>query len=143
MFNLEQCRVVENNDNFYLVEDEEGHFVKLYKIDKQKIDREHIESVKKVAEAFDKEDIDVLISGLEKVIKNEPKVSDYLWMATQLTQHLEECYRKVGRPNLFHYSIKNINPEIYGKAQTFMNEVQKLFDIMREVLDMMTKMGKM
>ncbi len=39
----------------------------------------------------------------------------------------------MGEPNIFHHFIKNIDPECYGKANTFRKECKALNEICVEI----------
>jgi len=67
-------------------------------------------------------------------MNDEPLVSLYINRSYYMTNLLEEAYREIGKPNSLHYFVKEISPEIYGKAQTFMDRIAELYSMIEEVL---------
>ena len=66
-------------------------------------------------------------------MNNVPDVNSYLQTAKDLAEYLKGMYEIIGQPNIFWHPIKEVDPEIYGKAQTLMKIVLNLFDIAREI----------
>ena len=139
----QKLTLINETDDHYEVENEDGKIVKMFKIKKDDIDKWHNEAIQKVADAFDDVRIKQIIKWLENILNNIPTVETYLDVVTELSVFLEECYNVVGRPNLFHFPIKNINPKIYGRADGLMEQVVQLHNDMLEVADVMVKMGKL
>ena len=67
-------------------------------------------------------------------INDEPLVSSYLDRSCELSFLLEKAYKEIGERNPLHYFIKEISPNIYGKAQTFLKRVTELLSMIEEVL---------
>lgn len=128
-------KVIFNEEDHYVLEREDGSYFKAHKIDTEKISKRHLESVRKVAEKLPPERVMFLVRMLQDVLNNEPTITEYLEIANDLAENIQNCYDIVGRPNLFHHPFKNINPEIYGKAQTLRKEVHQLLETMWEVLE--------
>jgi len=95
-----------------------------------------------VAKGLDKQDIIDTINMLLDINNNIPSIEEYLNKATMLIFQLKKCYSKIGSPNLFHHHIKQIDPEIYGKAQTLLNSCRSLVSTLIEVSYVMKELGK-
>ena len=136
----EQFVVIEETENYYFVRNVEGKEIKLYKIDQEEIKRIHRASIEKLAKGLTREMVDSLTAELKNILSLGILLNEYEDLAKNLTQKLTECYEIVGRPNLLHYYIKDIDPDVYGKAQTFLREVKSLHEVMEEVREYMEEM---
>ncbi|MCK5610874.1 hypothetical protein KAR91_53870 [Candidatus Pacearchaeota archaeon] len=138
----QEYEVIKETPTTIVLKNMDGKVVTTRKIDKDDLEKQWKNRVKKVADAFNKEEIIELISILENILNNIPTVDQYFSVAKSLTCSLQTCYDRVGQPNLFWHPIKNINPEIYGKANTLSKEVKSLLKSIHEVAEMMKEMGK-
>lgn len=139
----QEYELVENKEDHYLIREKGGtKTFKAFKIDMDKIKESNDESNRKVAKKFSFEDLKNLVIHLERILNNVPTVDKYEKEAIELTKRLNSCYNIVGVPNLFWHPIKNIDPTIYGKAQTFLKQVFQLFETMHDVAQIMKEMGK-
>jgi hypothetical protein len=137
-----ELKVLKERENHYEVEDPDGNKMTMYKIDMDSIKKSHEESIIKVATAIEGSDLFDLFNVFTNVLNNIPSVTEYLDIAENLSAYLKVIYEKVGSPNIFWHPIKNIDPDIYGKAQTLIPEVFDLFKICGEVAKEMEKMDK-
>jgi len=119
-----------------------GKELRMIKIDMKEIERAHKERIEKVAQNLSVAKASILTSRLARILSDNISTSSHRLIALELTDLLERCYDEVGNPNLFHYPIKNISPEIYGKSHTFLKEVEMLFGTMVEVLHCMRRIEK-
>lgn len=138
-----ELKLITETDKYYEIEYPDGKIRKAFKIDTSKMDEWHKDSILKVAKAFDDVRIKEIIRWLEKIINDVPTVETYLDIVTDLSEYLRECYDVVGRPNLFHYPIKYIDPDTYGRADGLMKRVTQLHSDMLEVVMEMAAMGKL
>lgn len=138
----EKITVIEEKSDHYVIETADGRQLKAYKIKKDEIQKIHDELNRKVAENLGVSKLRQLLIRLEKILSNPPTVIEYEDVVVNLTAFLGECYDEVGNPNQFHHPIKNINPDIYGRANTLMKQVKQLWESMIEVAQMMKEMGK-
>ena len=127
-------KILEESNRWYKVEViGTGEIKTLYKIDLESLKESHYKRVRQVAEKIDKNEIDFLITHVNTLIKRKIDINEYEGIASALSKRLEKIYIQIGEPNLFHHSIKNINPCIYGKAQTFYRELESLNELLKEV----------
>lgn len=140
--NSEQMKIIEETPKKYVLEDEHGERKTFHKIDMESIKKSHRESVHKVAEALTGEDLESILTTLTNVLNNTPDINEYLLIAQNISSYLKRIYDKVGSPNLLWHPIKNIDPDIYGKAQTLTIELNDLFQQMVEVAKVMEELGK-
>lgn len=138
-----KVEVIKETNRYYEFKTPDGKVVKAFKIDKYEIAKSHDERIKKVAEAFTSLHIQEIIQRLETILNDLPTVETYLGVVTELAPYLRECYDVVGNPNLFHYPIKYIDPDIYGRADGLVKRVTELLEDMWEVANKMVKMGKL
>ena len=95
-----------------------------------------------VAKSLDKKDIIDTINMLLDINNNIPSIVEYNNKAIDISSQLKMCYNKIGVPNLFHHYIKQIDPDIYGKAQTMLNVCRSLVSTLIEVCYVMKDLGK-
>ena len=133
----EEFIVIEDTPDYYLVRNVEGKEIKLYKIDQEEVRRIHRASIEKLAKGLTREMVDSLTAELRNILSLGILLHEYPDIAKNLVDKLRDYYEKVGRPNLLHYYIKDIDPDVYGKGQTFLKEVESLLGLMDEVVDFM------
>lgn len=138
----DEYKVIEEHSEYYIIEDRNGNQKRAVKIRRDKIQKIHDDSNKKVAENIDVKRFSELVLRLEDILNNVPTIDKYKDIAVELANFLKQCYDDVGNPNLFHYPIKNIDPEIYGRADTLLKGVTQLYESMIEVGEMMKNMSK-
>jgi len=71
------------------------------------------------------------------ILEYLPSVDEYEKRANNLTEVINQAYeatRKVAGPNCLHAHHKSIDPEIYGRAQTFSKCVRSLLSDVKEAL---------
>jgi len=119
-----------------------GKELRMIKIDMKEMERAHKERIEKVAQNLSIKTASILVNKLAEVLSTDVSVSSHKLIALELTDIMERCYNEVGNPNLFHFPIKNISPEIYGKSHTFLKEVEMLFGTMVEVFHCMRRIEK-
>jgi len=139
----DMVKAVEEHPDYYVLENQEGEKVKAYKINLDEVNKLHEESVRKVAERLNKDDIFQILAVLTDILNDIPDVISYEVVATKLACNLQLLYDKVGSPNLFHHPIKNISLEVYGRAESFVREVVQLYETIIEIAEMMKEMGKL
>ena len=114
-----------------------------FTIDKETIKKDYDRRIRQVAEKFSAENITSIIHKLESILNNPPSVVNYKNVADDLTKDLNKYYNIVGGPNLFHHPIKDIDLNIYGRAENFMDKVGGLLSVIYEVAETMKEMGKL
>lgn len=119
----------------FIARDGEGKKITLHAINKDKIANHHKDSIREVAKKVDADIIKSIEMQTYGYINEIIDIDDWYDIATNLTKILVELYKSIGSPNIFHYSIKYINPDIYGNAQTFRKYCKDLNDICNEILN--------
>ena len=128
--------LVKEYDNYYLARNEQGEEVKLYKIKTEELERRRREDNLKVVEKLNYKRLNRLVDMLETIDKSDIVIEHYEGVVTRLVEHLKVCYDEIGRPNLFHYHIKNLDPIQYGRAQTFREETRSLIERVHEIVEL-------
>jgi len=107
-----------------------GKNVILYKVDKDKIQQDYLINLKKVSKTLSLNNIIPLYNLLKESIKNTPNVDQYEKIADSISIEIDKLYylTKSDKSSIFHHPYKQINPAIYGKAQTFMKNIKFLFE---------------
>jgi len=126
-------KVIDEKDDRYIIETEKGQTLIAYKIDTNDISKRRHEEIEKVAKKLDKKEVVQLLGMVNDLYDNPPSIVDYLGAATEVVKILRKYYDKVDSSNLFHHPIKQIDPEIYGKAQTFMHQMMLLKDTLIKI----------
>jgi len=128
--------LIKKYDDHYLVRNEQGEEIKLYIIKQEELDEIRHKDNLKVVEKLHFKKLNRLAEMLEIIDKNELLIEHYKTSATRLVEHLKMCYDEVGRPNVFHHYIKNLDPEYYGRAQTFREETRSLIERVHEIIEL-------
>jgi len=128
--------LIKKYDDHYLVRNEQGEEIKLYILKQEELDEIRHKGNLKIAENLDSKKLMRLSSMLEAIDKAELLIEHYEAAATRLVEHLKFCYDEVGRPNIFHHPIKNLDPEQYGRAQTFRKETRNLIEAVHEIIEL-------
>lgn len=108
------------------------------RVDTVAIELRHKADIDRAARCLTEETLTALEVFTSYLRNHEPTVGSYKEEAMTMSKILEEAYAQVGpssmkESNIFHHPIKQINPEIYGKAETFMKELKKLEALLEEV----------
>lgn len=141
---VEQFDVLENNPTHYLVRDRvTDETKKLYKIDTSLITKRRVKSHQMMATRLSEVDIILLIGTIGEAHESQIDVSVYETWAKRITNLLGEMYDKIGEPNQFHYDIKNIDPDLGGRATTFRERIKWALETCLCVAYEMEQMGKL
>jgi len=133
---LVDLKIIEKDEDHYLVENEKGEKIKLYMIKQEELDKIRRKENLKVVEKLHFKKLMRLIDMLVTIDESEIVIEHYEGTVTRLVEHLKACYDDVGRPNLFHHYIKNLDPIQYGRAQTFREETKSLLERVREIIEL-------
>lgn len=132
--------LIKKYDDYYLVRNEQGEEIKLYMINLEELDEIRRKESLKVVEKLHFKKLNRLSEMLETVDKSEILIEHYKTQATRLVEQLNMCYDEVGRPNIFHHHIKNLDPEQYGRAETFREETRLLMERVHEIIELKRKL---
>ena len=128
--------LVSEHENYYLARNEQGEEIKLFKIKTKELEESMRRDNLKVVEKLNFKRLNRLVEMLEVIDKSDILIEHYEGTVTRLVEHLKVCYDEVGRPNLFHYYIKNLDPIHYGRAQTFREETRRLIERVHEIVEL-------
>ena len=118
------------------IADINGKTVKLFKIDMEELKLKHENDLYLASRHLSNADIHELLVLTTKILQFTPDVDHYKGVADKVTDLMENLFSKLAvhdLSHLFHHLIKDINPEIYGKAQTFMRQINLLHDTMSKI----------
>jgi len=94
----------------------------------------------RISELVTLKDITPLLDLLDFHTCVGPRVHEYEKVAIEMTKEIKKLYDIVAfaplvksQTNIFHYYLKQINPEIYGKAQTFTRTIDLLFEDLKYI----------
>jgi len=125
---------VEETNDSYIIKNDKGVLLTLYKIDTKIIKQNFYNEVEKAANALEKVEVIDLLEKIKVLITQPPSVVEYYNIAKGIVETLKGFYKKIGSPNIFHHLIKDIDPETYGKAQKFLNDIEQLKNILEEII---------
>lgn len=118
---------------------EEGHRCVLIRIDKDEMKTMQERTVQLAADRLQPETFNALKMEVTRVLADEPRVSEYEAVAKNLLSLVQDAYDQIGQrtkrspSNAFYTHCKHINPEWYGKAQTFMSQVKALYTLLNQI----------
>jgi len=136
---------VENKEKFYKIDFNDNSTVSVFKSEEfsqtmAEIHKDQLEIMSKCSTKT----LNKIKELCELNINDEPYVSSYFDRSYSMAHRLEKAYKEIGVTNSLHFFIKNINPHIYGEAQTFMSRVTELHSLIEEVLALKkSKRGKL
>jgi len=129
----EYIEMVHENEGSYTLKDSDGRIFKSIKIKQEDIDKIHEDSIRKVSEAVDEHDLTKIMKVVQSILSAPVTITEYEVIAESLAHHFRALYAVIGSPNLFHHYIKQVDPEIYGKAQTLIPQLTSLAKTLNEV----------
>jgi len=105
----------------------DGKETKYIKIDTEKLKLNHISDLQKASEVLSTRNINQALFFTKGILKSPPSVVQYEKAATEIVRLLKRFYFDLKPHNLTHLVhslIKNISTDVYGKAQTFIYQVE-------------------
>lgn len=121
-------KILKDTKNYYIVEIE-GRPVKLLKIDKTELEFQHTNDLFNAASIINPNTLNDAIKETRRILENIPTVDKYERVADYMVRLMNVMYDNLNPYKLsylMHHMIKNIDPNIYGKAQTFMDQIKQL-----------------
>jgi len=116
----------------------EGKIVKLFKIDTEPINSRHNESVYQASKCLRNDTVYEVFNYISMILNNIPTIDKYEEIAKQVTTYLKEveiilldneCI------NFVFYYIKDIDPSIYGRAQTFIKNITMVKEDFKNIIN--------
>ena len=138
-----ELTLVEETDKGYIIKDQDGKQKTIYKI--KSCTKKRIKELQKASLVMEKNDFKVLVSLCEEVLNvNDNEIlNNWFEIAKRLTEVMKIMYDKIGRPNSFHYFVKNVNPDVYGRGDTIRKHCKNIRDFCFEIANEMIKIGKL
>ena len=134
-----------SEDSSKIVVRRNGEKIKLFKIDTEAMENKYNYDLYKASECLRKEVIKNALKFTEKLINQVPNVNEYESEANKLFLIMKDLYLLL-EPHklsyLLHHLIKDTDPEIYGRAQTFMKQVEKFHDMLLLIFNFYTEEAK-
>ena len=127
--------VKELGNGRFVARNRKGEEIILTPIDEEEIKRSHMERIKQAAKKIDKNEIIELKNKVKSYIDDVIDIDDWHAISVDLTNEVSDLYKKIGKPNIFYHSIKNIDPNHYGRAEKFRSECKHLYSICDEILN--------
>ena len=127
----------------------EGKEVTLFKVDREELDRKYIENLRTISSILPNKNVMEMLNALVVVRNNIPDVYTYEKVATELSIVIDKLYHILApycnkdTYNIFHHPYKKISLELYGKAQTFMKNVEMLFEDIVQICDFKLEDGSL
>lgn len=137
--------IAETNDGY--IANINGKEVKLFKVDSNEIKERWNKNIFEASKLISKHDLETMIKILIEYINRIPTVVEYERVSNRVAKHVNKLYDIIAPKctqsfsNIFHHPYKNITPDIYGKAQTFMKEIKSLLDTMNDIGKCMLEHG--
>lgn len=131
----DKIKIISEQKDCYIA-DINGRSVKLFKIDMNELKIKHENDLYLASKLLLNSDIYNLLDLTKRIIQFTPDVDHYKNVADKVTELMESIYSKLKNHNLshlFHHFIKEINPDIYGKAQTFMRQINLLHEDLTKI----------
>ncbi len=133
--------IAEDKDSFTAMLD--GKEIKLYKINIDEIEIKRRTDLYKAAGHIPKELIVNALYLTSRTLDKIPTVDDYEDIATIAVDYMNQIYKYLRKNKLsyiIHYLIKNTDPYIYGRAQTFMKNIRYFDTDLRIIQDFQVDM---
>ena len=100
----------------------------LYKINTEKLKENFNDDLKKASKILSGNDVYRGLVLTNSILNDIPTINRYEEVATSVSELIKTLQNQLPYEltHIFHYLIKNISLEIYGKAQTFLQNVEVL-----------------
>mgnify|MGYP006863438466 CR=1 FL=1 len=123
-----KIEIISEDDKCYIAKID-GKQVKLFKVDVDEINIRNKNNLHDAAKCLPKQLVVDFINFIISTIEHKPTVDRYENAANRMVacmKQIEKILLENKCSNLMFWYIKNIDPDIYGKAQTFMRIIERL-----------------
>ena len=127
----------------------EGKEVTLFKVDREELERKNIENLRTISSILPNKNVLEILNALVVVKNNIPDVYTYEKVAIELSIVIDKLYHILApycnkdTYNIFHHPHKEISLDVYGKAQTFMKNVEMLYEDIIQICDFKLEDGSL
>ena len=125
---MEQEIEVISEDEKNIIAKIDGKPVKLFKINMEELEFKHTNDLFSAASIISPLNLNEGLKVTRKIIKDIPTVDKYEKISKYVTTIMNSIYFDLEPYNLshlMHTMIKNTDPTIYGRAQTFMDQIKR------------------
>jgi len=136
----QEFKIISEDEKSYLAEID-GKPVKLFKINLEELEFKHTNDLFNASGHIPLKLIDEILFFTDRLLKFIPSVNEYEPVAKQMVGYMNKIY-DILKPHklshLMHHLVKDTDPNIYGKAQTIMKNIERLhkdLEKMKEFLD--------
>lgn len=126
MKDMDGIKIISENDRSYIVS-LNGVETRLFKLDPEKLKLDYLNNLKEASKHISKRNLDSAIFLVNGFLKYPPTVDRYEESSNNIVGLLKRFHYDLkphGLTHLVHSLIKNIDIEIYGKAQTFLHNLR-------------------
>jgi len=134
--------VKELGNGRFVARNRKGEEIILTTIDKGNIEKTHNDDIRQIAETITRQDLENLIYNIQLVLNKRLIVDEWYENSRRISTVIKQLYYKVGKSSILYHSNKYINPDIYGKANTFKKYLEDLYSSAEKIMNVMKKMGK-
>lgn len=125
--------IKENEKSYTAIAD--GKKVVLWKIDTEELEKKWKERVFHARQYLKRVEIVELKDNLNMLLQHKPNVDDYEEIAIDISETIEKFIDTTPSAyNVYHTLYKYLNPECYGKAQTFTKYCCELLQLLETML---------
>jgi hypothetical protein len=131
--------VISENDKTIEVK-VDGKKVTLFKINVEEMNYKHQEDLYKASTYLTKNDVSNALYFTKRILQDIPNVDEYKETANELTSYMVKIYDILSPhklSHLMHHLVKETDPKIYGKAQTFTKYAKLFYEELEEIIDFM------
>jgi len=114
----------------------DGKETKLFKINIEELNAKHDRDLLEASKHLSKSDIEEMLFFTRRIIQFVPRITEYERVAVETTDLMERVYKALEPYKLsylMHHLVKDTNPEIYGKAETFMKQIGMFNEYLEEI----------
>ncbi len=135
---MEETIEVLSEDKKTIVGIMDGKPITLHKINIDAMTRSHNEKIDKAAIAISFDKLEESLTFTNDILKDCPYINEYEEYANKAIELMKSMYHDCqpgDATSLFHHLVKETNPSIYGKAQTFIKQVTFFNETIVEILN--------
>lgn len=115
----------------------DGKTTKLFKINIDEINSNHREDLLKASKFISEDILEDILFFTRRIIQFVPLITEYERVANKTTELMNKVYNILKPHNLshlMHHLVKNTDPKIYGKAGTFMRQIELFNEDLEEMM---------
>jgi len=135
-----KIELIKEHDKYYeaIIDNKPVKLFKVGTVDKMR--KQSKLRLNRISELITFKDFKPLLDKLYFYSCVSPRVEEYEEVVTQMSKEIKKLYDIVAftplaksQTNIFHYYLKQIDPKIYGKAQTFTRTTDLLFEDLKYI----------